>query len=439
MSGMSEETENLEKLMTDIAQQARQASLELATLDTAVKNRALEILADQIVEATNEIQTENARDLVAAEALELARPMIERLTFTPERIRQMADGVREVAALPDPVGEELEKIERPNGLDIRKVRVPIGVVGIIYESRPNVTIDCAVLCLKSGNAAILRGGKEAFHTNRALAKIISRALGEAGINPHAVQLVPTIDRWALTELLKLDRYVHCIIPRGGESLIRFVAENSRIPVIKHFTGVCSIYVDADADADLAERIVVNAKTQRVSVCNAIENLFIHRDAAPDLLPRLARALEERGVELRVDAESAQMLEKINAGGIAHGALSIEFKLATEDDYFAEYLDLIIAVKIVDSVDEAIAAINRFGSAHSDGIVTTNESTASRFLQGVDSATVYWNASTRFTDGYEFGLGAEIGISTDRLHARGPMGLRELCTYKYLVYGTGQVK
>lgn len=430
---------HLQELVTGIAREARAASLELATLDANAKNRALEILAERIVEATEPLLAENQRDLAAAEALGLPAPMIERLTFSPERIAKMAEGVRQVAALPDPVGEELERIERPNGLDIRKVRVPIGVVGIIYESRPNVTVDCAVLCLKSGNAAILRGGKEAFHTNQALAKIIAGALAEAGINEHAVQLIPTTDRWALTELLKLDQLVHCIIPRGGESLIRFVSENSRIPVIKHYTGVCAVYVDEAADPDLAESIVVNAKTQRVSVCNAIENLFVHVEAAPDLLPRLARALEDKGVELRVDTAAAQLLEKINAGGIAHGAPPIEFQLATEDDFFAEYLDTIIAVKIVASVDEAIACINRYGSAHSDAIVTADEATAQRFLQGVDSATVYWNASTRFTDGFEFGLGAEIGISTDRLHARGPMGLRELCTYKYLIYGTGQVK
>ncbi|WP_309386777.1 glutamate-5-semialdehyde dehydrogenase [Cerasicoccus frondis] len=436
---MSEETQDLKQLITGIAKQARAASLELAVLDASVKNQALGILAERIVAATDELLAANKKDLAAAEALELAKPMVERLTFTPERIQKMADGVKEVAALPDPVGEELEQIERPNGLDIRKVRVPIGVVGIIFESRPNVTIDCAVLCLKSGNAAILRGGKEAFHTNMALAKILAEALAEAGINPHAVQLIPTVDRWALTELLKLDQYVHCIIPRGGESLIRFVAENSRIPVIKHYTGVCSIYVDIDADADLAESIVINAKTQRVSVCNAIENLFIHREAAPDLLPRLTHALENKGVVLRVDQDSGRMLEKINAGGIAHGAPGIEFEYATEDDFYEEYLDYKIAIKLVDDVAEAVACINRYGSAHSDGIVTTNEATAKKFLQGVDSATVYWNASTRFTDGYEFGLGAEIGISTDRLHARGPMGLRELCTYKYLVFGTGQIK
>lgn len=436
---MSQNPENLQELVTNIAKQARAASLELAVMETAQKNRALEVLAEKLVAATDHLLEVNQKDLTAAEALELDSALVDRLRFTPERVAKMADGVREVAALPDPVGEELEKIDRPNGLDIRKVRVPMGVVGIIFESRPNVTIDCAVLCLKSGNAAILRGGKEAFHTNMALAKILSEALTEAGVNEHAVQLIPTVDRWALNELLKLDQYVHCIIPRGGESLIRFVAENSRIPVIKHYTGVCSVYVDVDADADQAESIVINAKTQRPGVCNAIENLFIHREVAPDMLPRLARALEAKGVALRVDQDAGRMLEKINAGGIAHGTPGIEFEYATEDDFYEEYLSLKLAIKLVDDVDEAIGCINKYGSAHSDSIVTSNETTAKKFLQGVDSATVYWNASTRFTDGYEFGLGAEIGISTDRLHARGPMGLRELCTYKYLIYGTGQIK
>jgi len=436
---MTENPDQLQELVTKIAQQARAASLELAVMETAQKNRALEVLADKLVAATDELLEVNQKDLAAAEALELEPALVDRLRFSPERVAKMADGVREVAALPDPVGEELEKIDRPNGLDIRKVRVPMGVVGIIFESRPNVTIDCAVLCLKSGNAAILRGGKEAFHTNMALAKILAEALTEADVNEHAVQLIPTVDRWALNELLKLDQYVHCIIPRGGESLIRFVAENSRIPVIKHYTGVCSVYVDKEADPALAEQIVINAKTQRPGVCNAIENLFIDRAAAPDLLPLLAHALEDKGVALRVDQDAGRMLEKINAGGIAHGAPGIEFEYATEDDFYEEYLSLKIAIKLVDGVADAIACINQYGSAHSDAIVTTNEATAKQFLQGVDSATVYWNASTRFTDGYEFGLGAEIGISTDRLHARGPMGLRELCTYKYLIYGAGQVK
>jgi glutamate-5-semialdehyde dehydrogenase len=346
-----------------------------------------------------------------------------------KRIAQMAEGVRQVAALPDPVGEELERTARPNGLEIRKVRVPIGVIGIIYEARPNVTIDCAVLCLKSGNAAILRGGKEIFHTNTALAALVTRALASAGLPVDAVQLIPTTDRAALTTLLTLDTLVHCIIPRGGESLIRFVVENSTIPVIKHFKGVCFVYVDHEADAGMAERIVVNAKVQRPGVCNAAEQLLVHAGVATTLLPRVAAALLAKKVELRCDPASAAILA---GAGLAHRA-------AAEADFTAEFLDLIMAVRIVPSLDDAIATINRDGSAHSDAIVTRNPAAAQRFFAGVDSATVFWNASTRFSDGFEFGLGAEIGISTDRLHARGPMGLRELCSYKYVVTGTGQLR
>ncbi|WOO39519.1 glutamate-5-semialdehyde dehydrogenase [Rubellicoccus peritrichatus] len=424
---MDTEKDNLDKLVTDIAKRAREASLSLATIDTAAKNQALHALADILEEHANALIVENKKDLAAAEALELAKPMIERLTFTPERISKMAEGVRQVAALEDPVGEVLESKTRPNGLVIDKIRVPIGVVGIIYESRPNVTVDCAVLCLKSGNAAILRGGKEAFHTNTALAGYITQALELSGLPTDAVQIIPTTDRWALNELLKLDQYIHCIIPRGGESLIRFVAENSRIPVIKHYTGVCSVYVDKDADAELAESVVINAKTQRVSVCNTIENLFVHKDAATTLLPKLAKALADKNVELRVDSTAGDILGDFDT------------EPASEDDFYEEYLDYIIAIKVVDSVRDAMNAINKYGSGHSDSIITTNEVTARQFFAGVDSATVYWNASTRFTDGFEFGLGAEIGISTDRLHARGPMGLNELCSYKYVITGDGQVK
>jgi glutamate-5-semialdehyde dehydrogenase len=309
------------------------------------------------------------------------------------------------------------------------VRVPIGVIAIIYEARPNVTIDCAVLCLKSGNAAILRGGKESFHTNAALVALVAQALAHAGLPAAAVQLVPTTDRAALTALLKLDALVHCVIPRGGESLIRFVAENSTIPVIKHFKGVCFVYVDRDADAAMAERIVVNAKAQRPAVCNAAEQLLVHAAAAEELLPRLARALLARKVELRCDAASAALLAKHQ---LAHVA-------AAPADFSSEFLDLILAVRIVPSLEEAIATINRDSSAHTDAIITGDATAAQRFLAGVDSAVVLWNASTRFNDGFEFGLGAEIGISTDRLHARGPMGLRELCSYKYVVTGSGQVR
>jgi glutamate-5-semialdehyde dehydrogenase len=341
----------------------------------------------------------------------------------------MAAGVREVAALPDPVGEVLERSIRPNGIEIAKVRVPIGVIGVIYESRPNVTIDCAALCLKAGNAVILRGGKEAIHSNTALSALVVRALRESGLPEAAAQLVPVTDRAVLTELLKLDEFVHCIIPRGGEGLIRFVAEHSRIPVIKHYKGVCSVYVDRAADAAMAEAIVVNAKTQRPSVCNAAEKLLIHRDAATSLLPRLARALVDRKVELRCDAESARLLEREG----------IPSTPASDADWGAEYLDLILAVRVVGSLEEAVDFIHAHGSAHSDAIVTADPVAAQRFLDTVDSATVFWNASTRFNDGFEFGFGAEIGISTDRLHARGPVGLRELCSYKYLIRGSGQVR
>jgi glutamate-5-semialdehyde dehydrogenase len=323
----------------------------------------------------------------------------------------------------------LEEFTRLNGLRIRKLRVPIGVIGIIYESRPNVTVDCAVLCLKSGNASILRGGKESFHTNTALAALIADALVAAGLPRDAAQLVPTTDRAALTTLLKLDTLIHCIIPRGGESLIRYVAQNSTIPVIKHYQGVCFIYVDGAADLTMAESIVLNAKTSKPSVCNAAEQLLVHRDVAEKFLPAAGRALRAKNVELRCDAASAAILGRAN----------IPVTPATPEDFRTEFLDSIIAVRVVDSLDTAIATINRDSSNHSDAIVTRDEHAARRFLAEVDSATVYWNASTRFTDGFEFGYGAEIGISTDRLHARGPMGLRELCSYKFVIEGTGQIR
>lgn len=420
----------IDQLVLAMAQEARSASLQLATIPSETKDAALLCLAAKLEEHADKLIEENARDLQAAEMNNLRPAMIERLALSADKIAKIADGVRKVAALKDPVGEELEVLTREDGLVIRKVRVPIGVVGIIYESRPNVTIDCAALCLKSGNASILRGGKEAIHSNRALAAIIKQALHETGVTEGAVQLVPTQDRSALSALLKLDQYIHCIIPRGGEGLIRFVSETANMPVIKHYKGVCNVYVDKEADPDLAERIVLNAKAQRPSVCNAAENFFIHRDAAENLLPGIARKLRSAGVELRVDPLAAEILEA--AGDIA-------YTFATEADFHEEYLDYILAVKVVNDLDSAITAVNTYGSSHSDAIVTANEQSAQRFMNGVDSATVYWNASTRFTDGFEFGLGAEIGISTDRLHARGPMGLRELCTYKYLIYGQGHTK
>jgi glutamate-5-semialdehyde dehydrogenase len=425
----TETSADLARLVTALAQRARAASLVLATTPTAQKNAALARLAELIDAAHAPLLAANARDLAAAEANGLGPAQVERLTLNPARLAQLAESVRQVVALPDPAGEVLEETTRPNGLRIRRVRAPIGVIGIIYEARPNVTIDCAILCLKSGNASILRGGKEIFHTNTAFAALITQALEYAGIPGDAVQLIPTTDRAALNTLLTLDRYVHCIIPRGGESLIRFVAENATVPVIKHYNGVCFVYLDRAADAELAEKITVNAKASRVSVCNAAEQLLVHRDVAEKLLPRVARALVLKKVQLRCDAASAAILAEENVAHIA----------ASEADFRTEFLDYIIAVRVVDSLEDAVAIINRDGSAHSDAIVTTDETAARKFQASVDSAAVFWNASTRFNDGFEFGFGAEIGISTDRLHARGPMGLRELCTYKFLVDGTGQVR
>jgi len=422
------DNDQITTLVETIAQRARAASLELATLSTEVKNNFLQLLADRLVAQTESILVENALDLKAATALELSAPMIERLTFSPERIQAMAEGVRQVANLPDPVGVEIERLNPTRGFDLRKIRVPMGVIGIIYESRPNVTIDCAILCLKSGNASILRGGKEAYHSNMKLAEIVTACLREAGINEHAVQVIPTTDRWALSVLLKQDDTIHCIIPRGGESLIRFTVENSRIPVIKHYTGVCSLYIDAEADPEMAESILINAKCQRPSVCNAVENLIVHQDAA-SLLPGLAKALFDNQVELRVDQHAKALL-------LASGLPLVD---ATEEDFATEYNDRIISIAIVPDVEAAVHLINTHGSGHSDAIVTKDPIAAAKFLNGVDSATVYHNASTRFTDGFEFGLGAEIGISTDRLHARGPMGLNELCTYKYVIHGKGEIR
>jgi len=419
----------LDARIAEMARAARDASLKLATVHTDVKNRAILLLAELIEAKAPDLRRANAQDLEAGRASGLSAALLDRLELTDARLAAMAEGARQVAALEDPVGKPLGAYNHPNGMRIEKRSVPLGVIGIVYESRPNVTIDCAVLCLKSGNASILRGGKEAFATNTALAALVARALEEAGLPAASVQLVPTTDRAALAALLKLDQYVQCLIPRGGEGLIRFVAENSSIPVIKHYKGVCTVYVDKAADADMAERLVVNAKCQRPSVCNAAENLLVHEAVATTLLPRVSRALAERGVELRAEAKAATYLEQ--AG--------VPAKPAAEADFEEEYVDRVIAIKVVASLEEAVAFVNRYGSAHSDAIVTADPAAAEAFLDGVDSATVYWNASTRFTDGYEFGLGAEIGISTDKLHARGPMGLAELCSYKYRIYGEGQIK
>lgn len=423
-------TMDVSDLVKEMGKRAKNAARDLAILSTDRKNAALASLANLLLERSDLILSENRKDLQRAEKNGISGALYDRLKLTPERIRNMAEGVRDVISLPDPVGEEIERLKPRAGLDIRKVRVPLGVIGIIYESRPNVTIDCAILCLKSGNATLLRGGSEAIDSNRVLAQTVRDALEQNGLNADAVQLIPTTDRGILNVFLRMEEELSCIIPRGGEALIRFVADNATVPVIKHYTGVCNLYVHRDADPELAVRLAVNAKTQRPGVCNAIENLFIDRATAPDQLPRLARALAEKGVTLRVDPafDAHRILEKEG----------IPFQNASEDDFHTEYLDLILSIRVVEDSDAGIAAINHYGSAHSDAIVTENQEVALEFLNRVDSATVYWNASTRFTDGFEFGLGAEIGISTDKLHARGPMGLRELCTYKYQIFGKGEI-
>ena len=426
---MTTEAIDIEALVTDMAREGREASLTLANVPSEKKNQAILRLAELIEENTDSLRAENAKDLAAAEENGITPSMLKRLELSDRMLSDMLVGAKQVAELLDPLGESLESHRHPQGFLIEKVRVPIGVIGIIYESRPNVTIDCAILCLKSGNASILRGGSEAFHTNMALAKLVSQALQDSGLPDKASQFIPTKDRAALNTLLKLDKYLHCIIPRGGEGLIRFVSENSHIPVIKHFDGICTLYADKTLNIDQAIQLIVNSKCQKPSVCNAAENLLIHKDVADQALPKIARALKEAGVLLRGDAKAKSILD----------AETIDCEIATEEDWGTEYLDLIISIKVVDSIDEAIAFINHYGSSHSDCILTSDSDAAESFLNGVDSSTVYWNVSTRFTDGFEFGFGAEIGISTDKLHARGPMGLKELCSYKYKVVGDGQIR
>ena len=410
-----------------IAKRARNASLHLCSATASEKNEALQAIARGIESNRKLLKEENEKDLALAEENKLSEAMVDRLRLTHERIDGMVKGLRQLIELPDPVGTTLESKTRPNGLEINKVRVPIGVIGIIYESRPNVTIDCAGLCLKSGNASILRGGKEAMHSNRALASIISEALQASPLPADAVQLIPTVEREALNHLLTMDQYVHCIIPRGGEGLIRFVSENSSVPVIKHYKGICNLFVDASANLQMAEQIAVSSKCGRPGVCNAIENLIVDSSIAERFLPSVAKKFQEEGCKLWVDDRAGNILN------------DFETQKANDNDYAEEFLDLKLAIKVVDSLEEAISFVNRFGSGHSESIITSNKSRAETFLNKIDASSVYWNASTRFTDGFEFGLGAEIGISTDRLHARGPMGLEELCTYKYQIIGDGQWK
>ncbi|MEI6260183.1 MAG: glutamate-5-semialdehyde dehydrogenase [Deltaproteobacteria bacterium] len=415
----------VESVVSDMARAAKVASREMAKCPTLQKNAMLLKLADLIQENAINIQQENARDVLEAEKSGLSAAMIDRLTITDATIQSMMGGLREVAALEDPVGASIRSFRRPNGLEVSRVRIPLGVIGIIYESRPNVTIDAAALCLKSGNAVILRGGSEAHNSNQVLAALIARALLETGLPGESAQVIPVIDRSAVTTLLQQEEWIDLIIPRGGESLIRFVVENSKIPVLKHYKGVCHVYVDEGADFDMAEKICFNAKVQRPGVCNAMETLLVHENAAPDFLPQVAEKLTSAGVELRGCQETCRILPQA--------------KMATEADWPAEYLNLTLAVKVVSGMDEALKHIAVYGSSHTDAIVTRDYERARRFVREVDSSVVLVNASTRFNDGNQMGLGAEIGISTTKLHAFGPMGLEELTTTKFVVFGDGQVR
>jgi glutamate-5-semialdehyde dehydrogenase len=419
-------TLSLSEVLEQIGQRAAAASRILSQTTTAEKNKALLAIAHRIEQETETILTANEADLRAGSGRGLSAAMLDRARLDPKRIRAIANSVREVVDLTDPTGEVLKEWGRPNGLKISKRRVSIGVIGIIYESRPNVTSDAASLCLKTGNAVILRGGSETIRSNLALVEAISEGCKEVGLPEYSVQLVPSTERAAVTLMAQLDRYIHLIIPRGGRSLIEAVTSAARMPVIKHFDGVCAAYVDRAADLRMAEEIVVNAKCQRPGVCNAIETMLVHKAIARDFLPACAHALWERGVELRGDLLTQEIL----------GSKVVP---ATEEDWRTEYLDLILAVKTVGSLEEAVEHIEIYGSHHSDVIITEDAVIAQKFLNQVDSAAVFWNASTRFNDGGEFGFGAEIGISTDRLHARGPMGLEELTSYKYLVEGKGQIR
>jgi glutamate-5-semialdehyde dehydrogenase len=427
----------LTEQMLDLARKAKTASRELAKLTTAEKDACLHAMAAALEQQAAAIQAANAQDMQAAESQGLSRAMLDRLKLDEKRIAGMARGLREVASLPDPVGHILDERVRPNGLKLRKISTPIGVIVIIYESRPNVTADAASLCFKSGNATILRGGKEALHSNALIAEVMVQAARQTlpAFPEHAIQVVKTAERDAIRELLSFTQYVDLCMPRGGEGLIRAVTECSKVPVIKHYKGVCHVYVDAEADLAMAESISLNAKVQRPAVCNAMETLLVDKSVAKRFLPPLAAKLAQHHVELRADPLALQILGDLSDPALA----GMKTRPVADQDFFTEYNDYVLNVRVVDGVDAAIEHINHYGSAHSDSIITRNEATAHRFLSQVDSAAVYWNASTRFTDGGEFGMGAEIGISTDKIGARGPMGLAELTSYKWLGFGTGQVR
>ncbi len=408
-----------------LGKRAREAAHEMANAGSTVKRRVLEAMAPALERNRAAISAANEKDIKEAASKGLPKAKVDRLRLSDKVFSEMIAGLREVAALPDPVGEITRMWTRPNDLRVGRMRIPLGVIGIVYESRPNVTVDAAALCIKAGNAVILRGGSEAFHSNQCLASVLQECLGDGGLPEAAIQVVKTTDRDAVLDLLKLEEYIDVMIPRGGEELIRFVAENARMPVLKHYKGVCHTYVDESADMDMAEKLCLNAKVQRPGVCNAMETLLVHEGIAQAFLPRMAGSFRREGVELR--------------GCERTRAIVSDCKPATEEDWFAEYLDLILAVRVVGSMEDAIRHINKYGSQHTEAIVTTNYERAQRFLREVQSSLVLVNASTRFNDGFQLGLGAEIGISTSRLHAFGPMGVEELTTTKFIALGNGQVR
>jgi glutamate-5-semialdehyde dehydrogenase len=421
---------SLEDQIHTIGRQARQAARALGILPAATRNAILEGMADALEAQAPAILAANARDIAGAETNGLNKAAIDRLRLTESRLAAMARDIRDVVGLADPVGQVIAEWTRPNGIHIAKVRTPIGVIGIIYESRPNVTSDAAVLCIKTGNAVILRGGSESFHSNTAIAAALQSGGAACGLPEHSVQLIPTTDRDAVRLMAGMDRFLDLIVPRGGHALIETVVRHARMPVIKHYHGVCHVYVDRNADLTMAEAVALNAKCQRPGVCNAMETLLVHREVAAEFLTQAAPAFTAAGLTIHADPEGLALLQ---AAGFAQVAP------ATKENWTTEYLDLIFSLRLVDDLDQALDHLERYGSHHSDAIITRDAVTAERFLNEVDSATVYWNASTRFTDGGQFGFGAEIGISTDKLHARGPMGLEELTTYKYQIRGDGQIR
>ena len=416
---------DIQSYMTGIGKAARAASRLVAKADTATKDRALTLTAQAIERDAERLLAANAQDLAAAHAKKLDAPLIDRLTLTAKSIADMADGLRQIAKLPDPIGEISELKQQPSGIRVGRMRVPLGVIAIIYESRPNVTADAAGLCLKAGNACILRGGSEAIHSNQAIAACVHEGLRNAGLPETAVQVIETTDRAAVGELLRMNDYVDIVVPRGGKGLIERVMRESRIPMIKHLDGVCHVYIDDKADVDMAIRIADNAKTQRLGTCNTMETLLVARGIADRVLPKLAKIYADKGIEVRGDDATRKLMPGATA--------------ATEEDWYTEYLAAILAVRVVDGLDQAIEHIAHYGSQHTDTIVTADQARASRFLREVDSSSVIVNASTRFADGYEYGLGAEIGISTDKLHARGPVGLEGLTSLKWVVFGDGEIR